>query len=167
MRRPVHPHSRERYWTKPLPPQREIERIEGLDSVEELGWGDYPIDTVLIRSETRTVFDVVRRMATGMFVMDPEFQRDFIWDESKQSKLIESVIMRIPLPVFYLAEDEQGRMVVVDGLQRLGTFKRFMDNHLRLLRLGERPDLNGKRFQDLSPEASEPRGGLQPRPVCD
>ena len=33
--------------------------------------------------------------------MDPEFQRDFIWPEDKQSKLIESVLMRIPLPVFY------------------------------------------------------------------
>ena len=74
--------------------------------------------------------------------MDPEFQRDFIWDESKQSKLIESVIMRIPLPVIYLAEDEQGRLVVVDGLQRLTTFKRFKENKLRL-RLRERPGLNG------------------------
>ncbi len=41
--------------------------------------------------------------------MDPEFQRDFIWDSNKQSKFIQSVLMRIPLPVFYLAEDKQGR----------------------------------------------------------
>lgn len=133
------------------PPQNEKEEIEGLGSPDELGWGDYPIDTLLIRSETRTVFEVVRRMRNGMFVMDPEFQRDFIWDESKQSKLIESVIMRIPIPVFYLAEDDLGHLVVVDGLQRLSTFGRFMENELKL-RLKERPELNGKRFQDLSPK---------------
>jgi hypothetical protein len=130
-------------------PENEKEDIEGLGSADEIGWGDYPIDTVLIRTETRTVFDILRRIEKGMFVMDPEFQRDFIWEESKQSKLIESVIMRIPLPVFYLAEDEQGRLVVVDGLQRLTTFKRFKENKLRL-RLRERPELDGKRFEDLS-----------------
>ena len=41
------------------------------------------------------------------YVMDPDFQRDFIWKPDKQSRLIESVVMRIPLPVFYLAEDER------------------------------------------------------------
>ena len=82
--------------------------------------------------------------------MDPDFQRDFVWDESKQSKLIESVLMRIPLPVFYLAEDEEGRMIVVDGLQRLSTFRRFIDEDSRL-RLGQQPELNGKRFAELPP----------------
>ena len=94
--------------------------------------GDYPIDTLLIRNEQRTVHDVVRRIRQGSFVMDPDFQRAFIWDEEKQSKLIESVLMRIPLPVFYLAEDVTGRMIVVDGLQRLWTFHRFVSNELAL-----------------------------------
>ena len=80
--------------------------------------------------------------------MDPDFQRDFIWPEDKQSKLIESVIMRIPLPVFYVAEDDQGRMVVVDGLQRLSTFQRFVKNDLKL-RLPDRSQLHEKRFSDL------------------
>jgi hypothetical protein len=91
------------------------EQIEGLDDAEDSGLGDYPIDTLLIRKETRTVFDVVRRITTGGFVLNPDFQRDFVWPNEKQSKLIESVVMRIPLPVFYLAEDKQGRTIVVDG----------------------------------------------------
>ena len=123
-------------------------KIEGLGEDELGSWGDYPIDTLLIRNETRTVHDVLWRIGQGRFVMDPDFQRDFIWDEAQQSKLIESVMMRIPLPVFYLAEDRQGRMVVVDGLQRLSTFRRFVDNELSL-RLKDRPELDGKRFQDL------------------
>lgn len=129
----------------------QVEEIEGLEEDQGSFWGDYPIDTLLIRNETRTVHDVLRRIGDGRFVMNPEFQRDFIWDDAKQSKLIESVIMRIPLPVLYLAEDEEGRMVVVDGLQRLSTFKRFVDNDLKL-RLPERVELNGKRFRDLSPK---------------
>jgi hypothetical protein len=59
--------------------------------------------------------------------------------------------MRIPLPVFYLAEDQLGRMVVVDGLQRLSTFQRFVNNELRL-KLPEQAELNGKRFGELSPK---------------
>src|SRR5450759_2376543 len=91
--------------------------VDGLGGDEDAAWGDYPIDTVLIRQENRTVHDVLRRIEQGTFVMDPDFQRDFIWADDKQSKLIESVLMRIPLPVFYLAEDKQGRTIVVDGLQ--------------------------------------------------
>ena len=129
-------------------PAPEIEDLEGIDQ-ENRSWGDYPIDDILIRTESRTVFDVVRRIDRDRFVMDPDFQRDFIWPEDKQSKLIESVIMRIPLPVFYLAEDDEGRSIVVDGLQRLSTFKSFLGDGLKL-RLPERPELNGKRFSDLS-----------------
>jgi len=129
----------------------EIEEIEGLGKSRPGSWGDYPIDTLLIRNEPRTVHDVLRRIDAKRFIMNPEFQRDFIWKEDKQSRLIESVVMRIPLPVFYLAEDEHGRMVVVDGLQRLGTFERFVNNQLRL-QLPDREDLNGKRFADLPPK---------------
>ena len=108
------------------------EEIEGIGKDEDASFGDYPIDTVLIRNENRTVHDVLRRIEKGSFVMDPDFQRDFIWQEDKQSKLIESVLMRIPLPVFYLAENSKGQMVVVDGLQRLSTFQRFVKNEFRL-----------------------------------
>lgn len=128
-------------------PNGAIEEVEGLD-LEGESWGDYPIDDLLIRQESRTIHDVIRRIDQGNYVMDPDFQRDFIWPEDKQSKLIESVIMRIPLPVFYLAEDEEGRMVVVDGLQRLTTFQRFLNGNLKL-NLPGRDELNAKTFSDL------------------
>jgi len=133
------------------PPREPEEEIEGVEQDEDASWGDYPIDTVLIRTETRTVHDVLRRIEKGSFILNPDFQRDFIWEDDKQSKLIESVLMRIPLPVFYLAEDPQGNMIVVDGLQRLSTFKRFADDKLTL-RLPDQPELNRKRFRDLSPK---------------
>jgi hypothetical protein len=129
--------------------EHEPDDIEGLDSNEDDSLGEYPIDTVLIRNETRTVFEAIRRIDADSFVMDPDFQRDFIWPVDKQSKLIESVLMRIPLPVFYLAEDEQGRMIVVDGLQRLSTFKRFLSDDLKL-KLPSQTELHGKKFSELS-----------------
>ena len=131
--------------------ETEPEQLEGLGDGHAASWGDYPIDTLLIRNETRTVHDVLRRIERGTFVMDPDFQRDFIWAPDKQSKLIESVVMRIPLPVFYLAEDDRERLVVVDGLQRLTTFQRFVNNELQL-RLEDRPELNRKKFEDLTPK---------------
>lgn len=127
------------------------EEIEGLGKDEDASLGDYPIDTLLIRNEPRTVHDVLRRIKSGGYVMDPDFQRDFIWSDDKQSKLIESVLMRIPLPVFYLGEDDQGRMIVVDGLQRLSTFDRFVNNKLRL-KLPKQTELDTKLFKDLSPK---------------
>ena len=127
------------------------EEVEGLDHDEDDSLGEYPIDTVLIRNENRTVHDVLRRIEKGSFVMDPDFQRDFIWEDDKQSKLIESVLMRIPLPVFYLSENEEGHMVVVDGLQRLSTFQRFVNKGFKL-KLPKQQELHGKTFAELSPK---------------
>ena len=109
----------------------------------------YPLDDIMVRNETRTVRETVKRITNGRYIMDPDFQRDFIWDVSKQSKLIESCIMRIPLPVIYVAESPDGRIMVVDGLQRLSTFKRFLDGEFKLSNLGADHPLNGKSFSDL------------------
>lgn len=128
---------------------------EGLDVSTSGGWGDYPLDAVFVRTETRSVSEVVRRIQAGRYVLDPDFQRDFVWSVPKQSKLIESCVMRIPLPVFYVAEAKDGRIIVVDGLQRLTTFARFLGNDLRLMGLATGEGLDGahlierKQFKDL------------------
>ncbi|MCG8423605.1 MAG: DUF262 domain-containing protein [Proteobacteria bacterium] len=134
-----------------ISPAQDREEIEGLDpALPDEPFRDYPIDSLHIRHETRTIFEVVRRINQGSYVMDPDFQRDFIWDEQRQSRLIESVLMRIPLPVFYLAENQEGELVVVDGLQRLSTFQRFVSDQLALSLLNR--ELDGKTFGDLSPK---------------
>jgi len=134
----------------PVAPSASPGPVEEVDDYDPGSpWQDYPLDDILIRQENRTVHDVVRRIGKGFYVMDPDFQRDFIWKADKQSKLIESVILRIPLPVLYLAEDANGHMIVVDGLQRLSTFDAFLNDRL-VLRSLDRTELNGKRFSDLS-----------------
>lgn len=126
--------------------------VEGINDEQAVAVDAYPIDGVLIRTETRTVHDVVRRMTAGTYIMDPDFQRDFVWNEDQQSKLIESALMRIPLPVFYLAEREDGKIVVVDGLQRLTTFRRFLKDEFALRKLAYASHLNGRKFSDLQPK---------------
>ena len=135
--------------------------IEGFDEPPSISWGEYGLDSVFVRNENRSISDVIRRIDNKRYIMDPDFQRDFVWPEDKQSKLIESCIMRIPLPVFYLAEAKDGRIVVVDGLQRLTTFHRFVKGHFRLKGLaspqfveGAHP-LEGRKFSALTIELQE------------
>ncbi|MEO5361314.1 MAG: DUF262 domain-containing protein [Nitrospirota bacterium] len=126
---------------------------EGYDKTPPSDLGKYPIDSVLIRTENRTIYEIIRRINNDQYILNPDFQRDFVWDEDKQSKLIESVLMRIPLPVLYLAEREDGKIVVVDGLQRLTTFRNFLDNSLKLKGLvGKNETLNTKIFDELPPK---------------
>ena len=136
--------------TGPTAEQDVTEEIEGYEPPTTGGWEEYPLDELAIRDERRTAQDVVRRISKGRFVLDPDFQRDFVWDKRKQSRLIESVLMRIPLPVFYVAEDQEGRLIVVDGRQRLTTFERFFNGDLAL-DLDDRNELNRKKFKDLEP----------------
>lgn len=130
------------------PSEPDAGEVEGYEAPTPGGWDDYPLDELAIRDERRTAEDVVRRIEKGRFVLDPDFQREFVWDDRKQSRLIESILMRIPLPVFYVAEDAEGRLVVVDGRQRLTTLKRFISGELRLS-LEDRQELHGRQFGDL------------------
>lgn len=121
---------------------------EGLDT-DPIKLGSFPIDSLMIRTESRSVFEAVRRIDSGQYIMDPDFQRDFVWEVSRQSKLIESAILRIPLPVFYLAETREGKNVVVDGLQRLTTFYRFLKGEFSLSGLAFAKELSGLSFGRL------------------
>ena len=130
----------------------ETELLEGLDeksTEKSIGWEKYPIDSVLIRTEIRTVKEVLEKIQMSRYIMDPEFQREFLWSSKKQSKLIESCVMRVPLPVFYVAENQRGLITIVDGLQRLSTLKNFFDGKLKLTGLGEKHPLNKMTIKDL------------------
>src|SRR5690606_21799915 len=57
----------------------------------------------------------------GELIIRPAFQRLFRWDLEQKSKLVESILLGIPLPSIFVAQDENGRWEVVDGLQRIST----------------------------------------------
>ena len=134
--------------------------IEGVDSATAAGWGDdYPLDAVFVRTDQRTAGEVVKRIRLKRYDLNPDFQRDFVWPIEKQSRLIESCIMRIPLPVFYVAEAPDGRIIVVDGLQRLSTFDRYLNDEFKLAfsksEDGTTHPLEGKRFKNLDLKLQE------------
>jgi hypothetical protein len=80
----------------------------------------------------------------------PEYQRKTgIWGPKEKAKLIESILLGLPLPIFYFAEKENGDWIIVDGLQRITTMLDFINNHLTLTKLDELSNLNDKTFQDL------------------
>ncbi len=116
-------------------------RAAGVEA-EEIGDGSEikePFDPRLIdvTTEVRTLDSLLKRLAVGQIDLDPDFQRSRgIWSDQKKSLLIESLLLRIPLPTFYVAEtdgsDELGgtSWAVVDGIQRLSTIAEFVKPEL-------------------------------------
>jgi hypothetical protein len=81
----------------------------------------------------------------------PEYQREFVWDDSRQSKLIESITLGLPIPIIFVAEDKNGRLEIVDGSQRIRTLAAFLTNELMLDDLEKLTEMNGLRYDDLPP----------------
>lgn len=89
-----------------------------------------PFDPSLIDviTHTRTVDLLLTRLKEKELILDPEFQRRAnIWNDERKSGLIESLLLRIPLPSLYVSEDKNGIYTVVDGLQRLCAIAHFVD----------------------------------------
>jgi len=87
--------------------------------------------------------------------IQPEFQRYFVWDKLKSSRLIESALLGIPLPVVYLSEEQDGKIYVIDGQQRLTSFFSYIDgifpdgSDFKLTGLKVLKELNRKKFSEL------------------
>jgi len=97
----------------------------------------------------RSIFELYRQYQKGNLELRPEFQRLHVWDNKKSSRLIESVLMEVPIPVIYLSEESDGKYSVIDGQQRLNAFFNFLENKLRLRGLVVLPELNGKKYQEI------------------
>ncbi len=112
-----------------------------------------PFDPSLIRVDTKPMtIDLLRlRIQYNELDLAPGFQRKGgIWKDEAQSRLIESMLIRIPLPAFYMDATNDEKWLVVDGLQRLTTLKRFMiDKTLRLHGLEFLKQFEGKTFDEL------------------
>ena len=73
-----------------------------------------------------SVGEVVTMYKDGELVINPDFQRLFRWNEGQKSKLIESILLGIPLPPIFVFERDDGKWELVDGLQRVSTLLEFM-----------------------------------------
>lgn len=126
---------------------------EGIES-EDIGEITKPFDPNKIRVKlwTPTVDLVLKRLQEGEIDLAPDFQREAgIWKDKAQSQLIESLLIRIPLPAFYVDGSDEDCLIVVDGIQRLTAIKRFvLDKTLRLTGLEYLTDLQGKNVDELA-----------------
>lgn len=109
---------------------------------------DYPFETLVSRITAKV----------PKTILNPDFQRKYKWDKdgwARASKFIESCLMRIPLPSCYFAEDEERKHLVIDGVQRLTTIKRFFKDEFALEGMTTFKDLEGKKFSELGEYRAE------------
>jgi hypothetical protein len=83
-------------------------------------------------------------------IVRPSFQRNAVWDRKRKSKFVESILLNIPIPNLFFAEDDDGTKVVVDGQQRLLALKDFIENSFSLYGLEVLSQLNGRKFENLT-----------------
>lgn len=82
---------------------------------------DISIDKKVVLVET-----CMKRITQKTIILSPDFQRHEVWDDVRKSRLIESLMLKIPIPMFYVSADEKNVFTVVDGLQRLSSFRDFL-----------------------------------------
>jgi len=130
-------------------PDVEYEDQNGLSLMEK------PFDPTKIKIETKTpsLDTLIKRIKGSSVQLNTEtyFQRkDDLWDKTKQSRLIESILIRFPLPAFFFDATEDNNWLVVDGLQRLSSIRNFVvDKSQPLTDLEFLTHLNGKFWDDL------------------
>jgi len=128
--------------------------VENIDLSAQLM--DKPFDPTKIKIETKTqsLDTLIKRSSRNSIAMNTEeyFQRkDDLWDEGKQSRLIESILISFPLPAFFFDATDDNYWLIVDGLQRLSSIRNFcVLKTLRLTNLEFLTHLNGNGWNDLS-----------------
>jgi len=98
----------------------------------------------------------------GKLIVQPDFQRQYVWDKTKASRLIESSLLGIPIPMIYISQQQDNKEYVIDGQQRLTSFFSFIDNRFppddsefKLTGLKVFRELNGKKYSGLSDELQD------------
>lgn len=113
----------------------------------------YPANKIKVDKGFYTVFELKRRFDANpkRIILDSDFQRENVWYKDRKSELIESVLMGLPLPIFYFNQDKYGNLIVIDGRQRLGTLFSYMADEFALKGLKILRNENEKKFSDLPP----------------
>jgi hypothetical protein len=133
------------------------------DNENETFTDPFDPEEISISSKLVSMETCLRRIEQKTIILNPDFQRKEVWKEDKKSQLIESLMLKIPLPMFYVSADERNNYTVVDGLQRLSTIRTFIlgdeylktknhtdkGNGFRLKNLEFWKDYEGKTFREL------------------
>ncbi|MCK4395469.1 DUF262 domain-containing protein [candidate division WOR-3 bacterium] len=144
--------------------------MEAVDEIEFEFPLEEEIEEVALEPDKRRIYtdkgdpeidSLYKRYKKGKLVLQPDFQRHFVWDNKKSSRLIESALLDIPLPVIYLSEGNDGNEYVIDGQQRLTAFFSFIDGKypdekdFKLTGLKVFTEFNGKKYKELNEEIQD------------
>lgn len=125
--------------------------VEETDVAREVAAKPWDASKIRISTKGFSLRQIIDMIEDGDIDLAPDFQRLFVWTSRQQSRLVESVLLGIPLPAFYFNQDHNGRMQVVDGVQRLTTIRKFAKQGSALEDLEHLNDLEGKAFDGLEP----------------
>ncbi|MCF6289165.1 MAG: DUF262 domain-containing protein [Proteobacteria bacterium] len=137
--------------------ENDMTNIEIENTDDEIGENDddiiSPFSTKDIKITNAIILlpSLIKKLEYEEIDLSPDFQRHAdLWDINKMSRLIESILLKLPLPVFYFDVSNPDKWVIVDGLQRLSAIKRFfVKQDIKLKNLEFLTDLNGKTYKDL------------------
>ena len=108
---------------------------------------------IKISNAVISLSSLINRLKYEEIDLNPDFQRHAnLWSATNMSRLIESILLKLPLPIFYFDVSDPDKWIVVDGLQRLSTIKKFIvdkERKLKLKNLEFLKELNGKSYDDL------------------
>ncbi len=130
----------------------ETEYIDGRYSDDEDNGSDEPYDVskIDIINKQFEVASLYRKYKEeNELDLSPDYQRNFVWTSRQKSKLIESLLIGIPLPTFYIDARDENKWIIIDGVQRLTTILTFMDNTFKLNNMQYLKYLDGKKFDAL------------------
>ncbi|TDL84385.1 DUF262 domain-containing protein [Meridianimarinicoccus aquatilis] len=128
------------------------EEIAEIDKDAEIADPDAtfpPNRDVVTQNYDLVVGSLMQQIESSDIVLRPSFQRGYVWSNATASRLIESVILNVPIPPCYLSQNDDFELDVIDGQQRLQSIYRFTGNQFALSSLAITKELNGLRFHQL------------------
>lgn len=124
---------------------------------------DFVINEKYVRGDIRIVTEQARYPLSSVpgivqsdsYQLSPEYQRRHRWSKERKSRLIESLIMNVPIPPIFLYEYDYSKYEVMDGLQRLTAINDFYSNTFELEGLVQWSELNGRTYKTLPEKVRE------------
>ncbi|MDR1938662.1 MAG: DUF262 domain-containing protein [Tannerellaceae bacterium] len=128
----------------------EDEFTVGIETEAEDSFTDpFDPEEISINTKLYSMDACLRRLIQETIILNPNFQRQEVWKNDRKSRLIESLMLKIPIPMFYVSADENGILTMVDGLQRFSAIRDFVLGQTYLKTKKDNDKGKGFRLQDL------------------
>jgi hypothetical protein len=106
---------------------RSVSKMDNASQVALMNAIDEKIGEVRTEAIDLTFGEIVNLKSQNEIRIDPDYQRLFRWSSEQKSRLVESILLRLPIPPVFFVENEDGRYELIDGLQRISSIIQFID----------------------------------------